>query len=119
MTAIRSAQAQELVDRTVKTRAAKTRDPLIRQQVITAVGLDPAMSDGLRIHTTIDSHLQKVAEKSLRAQLNAAEQTPGYNHQTYAEYAALLKGARRANPKRKRRGSAAAGIFAGSGHRAR
>ena len=65
----------------------------IRQQVIAAVGWDRAMSDGFRIHTTIDADLQNVAEKSLRAQLDAAEQTPGYNHQTYAQYAALWKGA--------------------------
>ena len=64
----------------------------IRQQVIAAVGWDRAMSDGFRIHTTIDSELQNVAEKSLRAQLDAAEQTPGYNHQTYAQYAARLQG---------------------------
>jgi penicillin-binding protein 1A len=63
----------------------------IRQQVIAAVGWDRAMSDGFRIHTTIDAELQNVAEKALREQLDAAEQTPGYNHQTYAEYAARLK----------------------------
>ena len=63
----------------------------IRQQVIAAVGWNRAMSDGFRIHTTIDAHLQEVAEKSLRGQLDAAEQTPGYNHQTYDQYVALLK----------------------------
>ena len=49
------------------------------------------MSDGFRIHTTIDSRLQEVAEKSLRAQLDAAEEKPGYEHQTYAQYSALLR----------------------------
>ncbi len=63
----------------------------IRQQVIAAVGWDRAMSDGFRIHTTIDAEMQKAAEKSLRAQLDAAEETPGYHHQTYAQYVALLK----------------------------
>ncbi|MEO7168382.1 MAG: PBP1A family penicillin-binding protein [Spartobacteria bacterium] len=67
----------------------------IRQQVIAAVGWDRAMSDGFRIHTTIDASLQNVAEKSLRAQLDAAEETPGYDHQTYAQYAELLQEARR------------------------
>ncbi len=66
----------------------------IRQQVIAAVGWDRAMSDGFRIHTTIDSELQNVAEKSLRAQLDQAEQHPGYNHQTYAQYADRLRAAR-------------------------
>jgi penicillin-binding protein 1A len=63
----------------------------IRQQVIAAVGWDRAMSDGFRIHTTIDSQLQNVAEKSLRNQLDLAEQHPGYDHQTYAQYAAMLR----------------------------
>jgi penicillin-binding protein 1A len=67
----------------------------IRQQVIAVVGWDRAMSDGFRIHTTIDAQLQNVAETSLREQLDAAEQTPGYNHQTYAQYAARLKEARK------------------------
>ena len=63
----------------------------IRQQVIAAVGWDRAMSDGYRIHTTVDSQLQSVAEKSLRNQLDLAEQHPGYDHQTYAQYAAVLR----------------------------
>ncbi|MGI8431737.1 MAG: PBP1A family penicillin-binding protein [Chthoniobacterales bacterium] len=66
----------------------------IRQQVIAAVGWDRAMSDGFRIHTTIDSELQAVAEKSLRAHLDEAEQHPDYNHQTYAQYAEILRAAR-------------------------
>ena len=66
----------------------------IRQQVIAAVGWDRAMSDGFRIHTTIDSGLQAVAEKSLRAHLDEAEQHPDYNHQTYAQYAEILRAAR-------------------------
>ncbi len=66
----------------------------IRQQVIAAVGWDRAMSDGFRIRTTVDSELQNVAEKSLRAHLDEAEQHPGYDHQTYDQYAALLREAR-------------------------
>jgi 1A family penicillin-binding protein len=63
----------------------------IRQQVIAAVGWDRAMNEGFRIHTTIDSDVQKAAEDSLRRTLTEAEQRPGYNHQTYAEYAATFK----------------------------
>ena len=63
----------------------------IRQQVIAAVGWDRAMNEGFRIHTTIDSDLQKAAEDSLRKSLERAEQHPGYKHQTYAEYAAGFK----------------------------
>lgn len=63
----------------------------IRQQVIAAVGWDRAMNEGFRIHTTIDSDLQKAAEESLKQSLAKAEQQPGYNHQTYADYAATFK----------------------------
>jgi membrane carboxypeptidase/penicillin-binding protein len=66
----------------------------IRQQVINAVGWDRAMNEGFRIHTTIDGELQKVAEESLRRSLDKAEQHPGYDHQTYAEYSASFKKAK-------------------------
>src|ERR1700736_1056669 len=66
----------------------------IRQQVINAVGWDRAMNEGFRIHTTIDSELQKVAEESLRRNLDKAERHPGYDHQTYAEYAASFRQAK-------------------------
>jgi len=67
----------------------------IRQQVIAAVGWDRAMNEGYRIHTTIDSELQKVAEQSLRASLDKAEQHPGYSHPTYAEYAERFRNAKK------------------------
>src|SRR6059058_4941447 len=57
----------------------------IRQQVIAAVGWNRAMNDGFRIRTTIDVDLQKAAEDSLRTHLEAIEQRPDYNHQTYEE----------------------------------
>ena len=63
----------------------------IRQKVIEAVGWDRAMNEGFRIHTTIDADLQKIAEESLRRSLDHAEQFPGYNHQTYAQYAGNFK----------------------------
>src|SRR6202011_5121463 len=69
----------------------------IRQQVIAAVGWDRAMNEGFRIHTTIDANLQKVAEEWLRASLEKAEKQPGYNHQTYADYAANFKKAKSSN----------------------
>ena len=55
------------------------------------------MSDGFRIHTTIDATLQNIAEKSLRAHLDEAERHPGYDHQTYEQYAALLRDIRPTN----------------------
>jgi membrane carboxypeptidase/penicillin-binding protein len=66
----------------------------IRQQVINAVGWDRAMNEGFRIHTTIDGELQKIAEESLRKNLDKVEQHPGYDHQTYAEYAASFRAAK-------------------------
>ncbi len=69
----------------------------IRQQVIAAVGWDRAMNEGFRIHTTIDSDLQKTAEESLRKSLDEAEQHAGYDHQTYAEYAEKFKKAKSTN----------------------
>jgi membrane peptidoglycan carboxypeptidase len=59
----------------------------VRQQVIAQVGLDQATSAGLKIYTTIDARLQKVAEDSLHAQLDVVESNPAFqNHQTYAQY---------------------------------
>jgi penicillin-binding protein 1A len=66
----------------------------IRQQVIAAVGWDRAMNEGFRIHTTIDVNLQKAAEDSLRTHLEAVEQHPEYNHQTYTAYATLFRKAK-------------------------
>ena len=98
----RGAQAEELVTgNRQNARGQNYAIDYIRQQVIAAVGWDRAMSDGFRIHTTIDAGMQAAAEKSLHAHLDAAEQTPGYNHQTYAEYAALLKERRSKSPNEK------------------
>ena len=84
-----SAQAEDLVIGDRQSAQGQTYAvDYIRQQVISAVGWDRAMNEGFRIHTTIDADLQKVAEESLRAHLDQAEKHPGYNHQTYAEYAA-------------------------------
>jgi penicillin-binding protein 1A len=66
----------------------------IRQQVIAAVGWDRALNEGFRIRTTIDAELQKVAEESLHRHLDQAEKHPGYDHQTYADYAATLRKAK-------------------------
>src|ERR1700745_599087 len=60
----------------------------IRQKVIEAVGWNRAMNEGFRIHTTIDSDLQKAAEESLRSHLDQVEKHSNYQHQTYAEYTA-------------------------------
>lgn len=90
-----AAQAQELVvGNRQNAQGQNYAVDYIRQQVINAVGWDRAMNEGFRIHTTIDSELQKVAEESLRKSLDRAEQHPGYDHQTYAEYAASFRQAK-------------------------
>src|SRR4029077_11486748 len=61
-----------------------------------SVGWDRTMKEGFKIHTTIVVELQKVADESLRRSLDKAEQHPGYDHQTYAEYAARFKQAKSA-----------------------
>jgi 1A family penicillin-binding protein len=66
----------------------------IRQQVIAAVGWDRAINEGYRIRTTIDVDIQKVAEDSLRTNLERIEQRPDYNHQTYAQYAGSFRKAK-------------------------
>lgn len=64
----------------------------IRQQVIAQVGVDRAISAGLKIYTTIDARLQRGAEEALRKQLDEIERRPAFqNHQTYAQYAELFR----------------------------
>ena len=90
-----SAQAEELAIGSRQNAQGQTYAvDYIRQQVIAAVGWDRAMNEGFRIHTTIDANLQKAAEDSVRKHLDETEQHPGYNHQTYAEYAANFRKAK-------------------------
>ena len=93
-----SAQAEDLVMSSRQNAQGQTYAvDYIRQQVIAAVGWDRAMNEGFRIHTTIDAELQRVAEESMRRNLDKAEQYAGYNHPTYADYAANFKKAKAGN----------------------
>lgn len=58
----------------------------IRQQAISALGFERAMNGGFRIYTTLDSTLQRAAERGLREHLAKIESAPGYRHETYAQY---------------------------------
>ena len=90
-----SARAQEIVVSSRQNAQGQTYAvDYIRQQVIAAVGWDRAINEGYRIHTTIDVDLQKVAEDSLRTNLERTEQRPDYNHQTYTQYAASFRKAK-------------------------
>ncbi len=80
-------------DLSVKPRTLASSDSYaleaVRQQVIAQVGLDRAVSEGLKIYTTIDGRVQQAAETALRAQLDEVERNPAFqNHQTYAQYTA-------------------------------
>lgn len=59
---------------------------LIRQQAITALGFDRAMNGGFKIYSTIDSHMQKAAEKAVRETLAQVEAMPGYKHETFQQF---------------------------------
>ena len=58
----------------------------VRQQTIAALGFQQAMNGGVRIDTTFDSKLQKIAEESLSKQLEKIEKTSDYHHETYNDY---------------------------------
>jgi 1A family penicillin-binding protein len=90
-----SARAQEVVVGSRQNAQGQTYAvDYIRQQVIAAVGWDRAINEGYRIQTTIDVDLQKIAEDSLRRNLERIEQRPDYNHQTYGQYAASFRKAK-------------------------
>ena len=59
---------------------------MVAQQVAQKYGRDSAVSDGYRIYTTIDSELQKTAERALREQLATIERHEGFEGQTAAKY---------------------------------
>jgi len=59
---------------------------LVASQVEKLVGHDAAVSDGYRIFTTIDSELQKQAEKALRDELNTVEHHEGFEGQKFSDY---------------------------------
>ena len=59
---------------------------MVAQQVAQKVGRDSAVSDGYRIYTTIDTELQKAAEKAMREQLETIERREGFEGQTAAKF---------------------------------
>ena len=74
----------------------------VRQQVIAQVGLDRAISEGLKIYTTLDARLQKVAEDAMHSQLDEIERNPAFqNHQTYAQYTAKFSDAEKQRRRRR------------------
>ncbi|MGB8465607.1 MAG: transglycosylase domain-containing protein [Terrimicrobiaceae bacterium] len=63
----------------------------IRQQAIAALGFRRAMNGGFRIHTTLDSKLQRVAEQSVRETLARVESSPNYGHVTFEAFRKVVQ----------------------------
>ncbi len=64
---------------------------LVRQQVVALVGFGSAISEGYRIHTTLDGELQKKAEETIRRRLRDVEGRTDYEHPTLNQYDILFK----------------------------
>ena len=58
----------------------------IRQQAIASLGFERAMNGGFRIYTTIDSEMQRVAERALQQRLAEVEKRPGYANETFEDF---------------------------------
>jgi penicillin-binding protein 1A len=58
----------------------------IRREVDTLLNSDQMEEGGLRVYTTIDPHMQAVAQTAVDGQLLKVEQRPGYKHPTRAQY---------------------------------
>ena len=59
---------------------------LVEQELNQILDDDELADGGLRIYTTIDPELQKVAQDSLDSELTKIEQRPGYSHPKRAEF---------------------------------
>ena len=80
---------------------AVTRYPFVYEEIRTKL-LDLLPDEevargGFQIYTTLDAGLQKVAQESLRRQLDKVEKMEGYAGQTYADYQRGLKAAKEAS----------------------
>jgi penicillin-binding protein 1A len=58
----------------------------VRREVDEILDNDQMEQGGLRVYTTIDPQLQKVAQAAVDEQLRRVEQRPGYRHPTRAQY---------------------------------
>ena len=70
----------------------------IRREVDTLLNSDQAEEGGLHVYTTIDPHMQAVAQVAVDAQLQKVEQRPGYRHPIRAQYAGQSLDADSATP---------------------
>ncbi len=65
---------------------------MVSAQMAKLVGLESAVSEGYKIHTTIDLNLQRKAESALQKQLETVERRTDFqNKQTYATFEPLYR----------------------------
>ena len=85
-------------DVVVKNRKTARRDSyaadMVAAQMRKLFGTESALSDGYRIHTTLDLRLQRAAEKAMAEQLTVMESRAGYAHPTYSAFEAAFKKSR-------------------------
>jgi penicillin-binding protein 1A len=62
----------------------------VRREVVDLVGEERASIGGFRIFTSIDQDLQKTAETALNKHLAEVEKRPGYEHQTFDQFRAII-----------------------------
>ncbi|HRQ87866.1 MAG TPA: transglycosylase domain-containing protein, partial [Bacteroidia bacterium] len=60
----------------------------VRQEVIDLLGYEAVSKGGFAIHTTIDGHLQELAESTLLEQLAKIEEHPDFKRETLKQYKA-------------------------------
>lgn len=63
----------------------------VRAEVAGLLGEERAAVGGFKIYTSIDSQLQRKAQEAVSQQLAAIEKTPGYTHQTQAQFEDILR----------------------------
>ncbi|MCB1227884.1 MAG: transglycosylase domain-containing protein [Verrucomicrobiales bacterium] len=63
----------------------------VRREVVDRLGEEKAAIGGFQIYTSIDKELQQTAEQAVQARLLEVEKHEGYEHQTHAQYKALMK----------------------------
>ena len=82
-------------DVVVKNRKAARRDSyaadMVAAQMRKLFGTESALSDGYRIHTTLDLRLQRAAEKAMSEHLTVLESRAGYSHPTFASFEASFR----------------------------
>ncbi len=67
----------------------------IRQQVIAEIGFEDASAGGYRVHTTIDSTVQRSAELALETRISAIERREDYGHPKREDYENMLRRSKR------------------------